>query len=82
MLLFFNANRKRGSRDDENDLATSNLYRNKTETVHSNAGQNNSAANMNTYTTTLQIIIDFPSYKQNKVINSLTKSVRYTHLLE
>jgi hypothetical protein len=51
------------------------------ETAHSDAGQNNSVANINTYTTTLQIVTDFP-HEQNKVINSVTKSVRYTHLLE
>jgi hypothetical protein len=32
------------------------------QTMHSNAVQNNSAANMNTNTTVLRIITDFPSY--------------------
>jgi hypothetical protein len=41
----------------------SNLLRNnKTETAHSDAVQNDSAANINTNTTVLWIIIDFPSY--------------------
>jgi hypothetical protein len=56
---------ERQGSDDGTDLATSNLRRNnKTETTHSDAGLNDSAANINTNTTALRIIIDFPSYTQ------------------
>jgi hypothetical protein len=69
-LLFFGANGKRSSHDqrqgsdDGTDLATSNLSgSNDKETTHGDAAQNDSAANRNTNTTALRIIIDLPSYK-------------------
>jgi hypothetical protein len=67
-LLFFGANRKQNSHDywqgcdDGCDLATSNLLRNNNlETIHIDAMQNDSGANVNKTTTTLQIVINFPS---------------------
>jgi hypothetical protein len=47
--------------DNGTDLATSNLHRNNNmETTHCDAVQNDSAANMNTNTTALRIVIGFP----------------------
>jgi hypothetical protein len=44
--------------DDGTNRATSNLHRNKTQNTHSNVAQNDSAANINTNTTAVWIIID------------------------
>jgi hypothetical protein len=61
-----------GSSDDGTDLATSNFHRNsKTETMYSDSVQNDSAANINTNTTALQIIIDFPSYVTSRKVMGL-----------
>jgi hypothetical protein len=67
-MLLFGANRKRRSHDywqggeDGIDLATSIFHINKMEIQHSNAVQNNSAANINKNITALRIITDLPLY--------------------